>query len=66
MQVGYPAAAGCPGSQGIACERRRAIEVAIETIVPLACCPSCGHAGIVPKCDRRTRGRAQHHRRERR
>ncbi|HYN36851.1 MAG TPA: transposase family protein [Actinomycetota bacterium] len=30
-------------------ERDDAIEVAIETTVPVACCPGCGHAEIVPK-----------------
>lgn len=41
---------GVEGFRVIACdERDGAIEVAIETIVPLACCPSCGHAEILAK-----------------
>jgi transposase len=41
---------GVEGFRVIACdERDGAIEVAIETLVPLACCPGCGHAEIVAK-----------------
>ncbi|MBK5227919.1 MAG: ISL3 family transposase [Actinobacteria bacterium] len=51
MQVDViPLSLGIEGFRVIASdERDDAIEVAIETVLPAACCPGCGHAEIVPK-----------------
>lgn len=41
---------GIEGFRVMACDENDvAVEVAIETTVPVACCPGCGHAEITPK-----------------